>query len=168
VDAPQYPKKYTSSSSKKMASANVCGANDWSCTLEQAAASNPMMKELIIILLVLVASFGGSYFGSRSGQQKSPHQVKNEDGRNTTASSTQVVTASLPLQSTVSTVNNGSNSANNNNSLNRNTTSTVDESENASLPAAFVCCITSELFVDPVIASDGHSYENAGNLILIH
>ena len=35
------------------------------------------------------------------------------------------------------------------------------EHSSSSTPAAFTCCITSELFVDPVVAVDGHSYERA-------
>jgi len=38
---------------------------------------------------------------------------------------------------------------------------TNDISDAGGLPAAFVCCITSELFLNPVVASDGHSYERA-------
>jgi len=38
---------------------------------------------------------------------------------------------------------------------------TTDVGDAGGLPTAFVCCITSELFLNPVVASDGHSYERA-------
>ena len=37
----------------------------------------------------------------------------------------------------------------------------VEEEENDQIPEELLCPITQELFQDPVVATDGHTYEKA-------